>query len=85
MTKSRNTCSKSKATTTTLSTKLVKVQSLVYNLEFIRMAKYSRALTSNNEIMPSNLPFLIDYMEKNNQFDPDKEFLVSRKNTKKIS
>lgn len=31
------------------------------------MAKYSRALTSNNEIMVSqNLLFLVDYMEKNN-------------------
>lgn len=44
-----------------------------YILEFIRMARYSRALTSNNDIMVShNLPFLVDYMEKNNQFDPDK-------------
>jgi hypothetical protein len=50
------------------------------------MAKYSRALTSTNDILLSNsMNFLVDYMEKNNEFDPDKEFLVSRKNTKKIS
>ena len=56
------------------------------NIEFIRMAKYSRALTSTNSIMIShNLPFLVDYMEKNNEFNPEKEYLVSRKNTKKIS
>ena len=50
------------------------------------MAKYSRALTSNNDILVNhNLPFLVDYMEKNNEFNPEKEYMVSRKNTKKIS
>lgn len=50
------------------------------------MAKYSRALTNTTDILISNdLPFLVDYMEKNNDFDPEKEYLISRKKSKKIS
>ena len=50
------------------------------------MAKYSRALTNTNDILISNdLPFLVDYMEKNNDFNPEKEYMISRKKSKKIS
>lgn len=50
------------------------------------MAKYSRALTNTNDILISNdLPFLVDYMEKNNDFNPEKEYLISKKKSKKIS
>ncbi len=50
------------------------------------MAKYSKALTNTSDIMVSNnLPFLVDYMEQNNDFNPDKEYMVSKKQAKKIS
>lgn len=53
-------------------------------LEFIRMAKYSRALTNTSNLLVSNnLSFLVDYMEKNNDFNPDKEYMISKKNIKK--
>lgn len=80
---SKSTYSKFREITTTLSIKLVNVISII-KLEFIRMAKYSRALTNTSDILVSNnLPFLVDYMEKNNDFNPDKEYMISRKNTKK--
>lgn len=85
MIKSRNIFLKSKEITITSSTKSVNVF-FKLNLEFIRMAKYSRALTNTTDILISNdLPFLVDYMEKNNDFDPEKEYLISRKKSKKIS
>ena len=50
------------------------------------MAKYSRALTGTSDILVNNsMPFLVDYMENNNDFNPDKEYIVSKKKSKKIS
>ncbi len=37
------------------------------------MTKYSQLLRNSNDILVNhNLPFLLDYMYKNNQFNPDK-------------
>lgn len=50
------------------------------------MAKYSRALTNTSDILVSNnLSFLVDYMEQNNNFNPDREYIVAKKQQKKIS
>jgi hypothetical protein len=50
------------------------------------MAKYSRALTNTSDILVgNNLIFLVDYMEKNNHFNPDKQYIVSKKHSKKIN
>lgn len=50
------------------------------------MAKYSRALTNTNDILVNNsMSFLVDYMEQNNSFNPEKEYIVAKKQHKKIS
>lgn len=37
------------------------------------MAKYQKALTNTSDILVSpDLPFLVDYMEDNNDFNPGK-------------
>lgn len=37
------------------------------------MAKYSQYLKNSSDILVNhNLPFLLDYMEKNNDFNPNK-------------
>lgn len=50
------------------------------------MAKYSRALTNTNDILLNNsMSFLVDYMEQNNSFNPEKEYIIAKNQHKKIS
>jgi len=60
--RSRGICSKFRAIITILYTRLAKVISSTI-LEFIRMAKYARALTSSSDVLVTHkIPFLAEYM-----------------------
>ena len=43
------------------------------------MAKYSKALVNpSDQLIDSKMSFLLDYMENNNTFNPNKDYLISR-------
>ena len=43
------------------------------------MAKYSKALVnSSDHLVESKMSFLVYYIEKNNNFNPHKDYLISR-------
>ncbi len=43
------------------------------------MAKYSKALVNSSDyLIDSKMSFLVNYLEKNNYFDPEKDYLISK-------